>query len=379
MKPLKYRSMIKVVDVVYHCHHEFNSPQQVIEIQKPAFGFADFVHPILNIQFVKHLNYTGTKKINGLQYTFFKSRNRFWYIPFATHRYIKKQDPGIVMIEGLLFPIQIILLKFSLKKKCKIIARHHGERPFKGIKGFFQRLADKYIDVYLFTSFNNADEWKGSVIKYVSKCAEVLEASTYFKRKEFIKSQTVTGVNGSYNFLWVGRLIAGKDPFTVLAAFEKYASQQTCARLFMIYQENDLLEDVKKIISGSKTLQQSVKLVGKTDNTNLVDWYSAANFFIAGSHREAAGYAILEAMACGCIPVVTAIPSFTKITANGKYGFLYPKGDADALTSLLLSFNDINIEAKRLDIENHFTEQLSFKKIAADISNLCLQLYSVQG
>jgi len=370
--------MIKVVDIVYHCHHECSDPAKMLDKHQPAFGFSAFVDPILDIRFVKHLNYTGVKKINGLQHAFFKSRNKFWWIPFTTHRYIKKQEPDIVIIEGLLFPLQLVALKYMLGKKCKFVARHHGEKPFTGIKGIVQRWADKYIHAYLFTSYSNAAEWIPGVIKNGAKCVEVLEASTCFTRKCLQKSQAVTKICGRNNFLWVGRLIAGKDPFTVLSAFNLYARHQPDARLYIIYQDDQLLGDVKKIIAASDTLQQTVILAGSVENKDLADWYSSANFFISGSRREAAGYALLEAMACGCIPLVTRIASFEKITANGKYGFLYAPGDVNGLTTLLNSLNNIDVDAYRLQTERYFTEQLSFKKIAADISALCIQLNSVE-
>ncbi|MEP6750409.1 MAG: glycosyltransferase family 4 protein, partial [Bacteroidota bacterium] len=275
-------------------------------------------------------------------------------------------------------PLQLIFLKFSVGKRCKFIVRHHGENPFRGIKGLFQKFADQYIDSYLFTSFNNAAEWKNVVIKDPGKCVEILEASTNFSRQELLKSQAITGVTGMYNFLWVGRLIKGKDPFTVLAAFDQYARQQPDARLYMIYQDEELLGDIKKIISQNKRLGQAVKLIGKIDNKDLAYWYSAANFYISGSHSEAAGYAVLEAMACGCIPVVTSIPSFVKMTHNGDYGFLYSPGDAIGLAALLKNLVNVNIEAYRSKVENYFREHLSFKNIAADIISLCKELYSKQ-
>ena len=38
--------------------------------------------------------------------------------------------------------------------------------------------------------------------------------------------------------------------------------------------------------------------------------YSAADLFVVGSHHQGSGYALMEACACGAVPVVTAIPTF---------------------------------------------------------------------
>ncbi|MEO6668591.1 MAG: glycosyltransferase family 4 protein [Ferruginibacter sp.] len=360
--------MLKVIDLVYHSHNEYDKPQPVLNIHAPANGFAEFIKDKVEIQFVKHLNFEGTENINAVKYTFFKSRNRFWYIPFKTHCYIKTQRPDIVIVAGLIFPLQLMMLKFQLGKKVKIIAQHHNDKPYPGIKGFFQKCADRCINTYLFTCYDDATEWVNrKIISNKNKCREILEASTFLKRKQKTQSQQRTGMTGTHNFLWVGRLNIIKDPFTVLKAFETYSASNPAARLYMIYQSGDQLDKVNRIIEQTESLKQSVKLIGKIDHNELAYWYSAADFYISGSHREASSYALLEAIACGCIPIVTEIPSFKKMTSNGKVGYLYPVGNADALTTILRQVSTTNISEQSAAVENHFHENLSFKNIADDL------------
>jgi glycosyltransferase involved in cell wall biosynthesis len=142
----------------------------------------------------------------------------------------------------------------------------------------------------------------------------------------------------------------------------------------MIYQDEDLLEEVKNKVLQSIVLEDAVKLIGKVDHRELPYWFSAANFFISGSHSEGSGYALLEAMACGCIPVVTAIPSFEKITEKGKYGYLFPPGNVEALALLLENLNNLPIEKERQRIEKYFREKLSFKSIAESLGDVINQL-----
>ena len=189
-----------------------------------------------------------------------------------------------------------------------------------------------------------------------------------------MKSQTRVGISGIHNFLWVGRLNKNKDPLTVLKAFKKYGLYHPNARLYMIYQDEDLLEEVKNKVLQSIVLEDAVKLIGKVEHRELPYWFSAANFFISGSHSEGSGYALLEAMACGCIPVVTAIPSFEKITEKGKYGYLFPPGNVEALALLLENLNNLPIEKERQKIEKYFREKLSFKSIAESLGDVINQL-----
>lgn len=89
------------------------------------------------------------------------------------------------------------------------------------------------------------------------------------------------------------------------------------------------------------------------------------------------GYALIEAMACGCIPVVTNIPSFKKITANGSAGFLFEPGNIPSLLQVLQHSSSINRLQYTAAVIEHFRKELSFKKIADDLLEVCLSVKSV--
>jgi hypothetical protein len=113
----------------------------------------------IQVEVIKHINYEGSTVFNNIRYSFFKSRNRFWYIPFRTHRYISKQKPRIIIVQGFVFPLQLIFLRLKLGKECIICLQHHGERPFKGLKGLVQKYADRFVNAYSFASVEMAKDW----------------------------------------------------------------------------------------------------------------------------------------------------------------------------------------------------------------------------
>lgn len=363
-------SMLKVIDIVYFHYKEFNNPTEVLKKHRPSIGFSDFTQDSLKVQFIKHLEFEGFEKINGIEFNFFKSRNNFWHIPFKTHRFVKRQHPDVVIVEGIIFPLQLMHLKFSLGAKCKIFVQHHGEQPYSGIKSTLQKLADRCIHTYLFTSHGNSEVWiNRKIIKYPGKCRELLEASTDFVRLNQKQSQAKLNINPLHNnFIWVGRLNKNKDPVTVLKGFRKYAEGNSRARLYMIFQNDDLIHEVRNIIELFEELKKAIILVGKVDHEQLPYWYSAVDYYISGSHREGSGYALLEAMACGCIPIVTAIPSFEKLTADGKIGFLYPAGDEFCLYRTLEKLSAIDTNSERIRVESYFKEHASFQTIANELT-----------
>jgi len=369
--------MIKLIDLTYYSNLEYTQPSQVIKAQKEALGFISFIKHLLNIEIVKHLNYEGSALIDGVKFTFFKKHNHFWSIPFKTHAYIKKEQPDVVLVQGLIFPLQVLFLKIATGRKCKIIVQHHGENPFKGVKALFQRFADQYIDAYIFTSIGNTQPWiNKKIISPSNKIFEVLEASTFFKKKNKKEAKKKLDMSGNFNFLWVGRLNSNKDPLTVIIAFEKYLRFNPGARMFMIYQKEDLIHDIKALIKKNGDLQKAVKLVGEIPHSDLYSWYNAADYYISASHKEGSGYALLEAMSCGCVPIVTDIPSFRTITADGRYGFLYKAGDPEELLKSLKKSGEINYNEYSGAIQNYFSKTLSFKAIAEKLASVCFILTS---
>jgi glycosyltransferase involved in cell wall biosynthesis len=121
-----------------------------------------------------------------------------------------------------------------------------------------------------------------------------------------------------------------------------------------------------------RQLNGQVVLVGRKGHDELRAWYSAADFYISGSHSEGSGYALIEAMACGCIPVVTHIPSYRKMTDNGRLGFLYTPGNSEELFQVLerLTADD----ALRQEVGKYFEEKLSFEAIGRSIADVCRSL-----
>lgn len=367
--------MIKLVDLNYHSHPKISNPAEVLEIQKASIGFVELIKERLSIHLIKHMDFEGERNINGVCYSFFKSKNKFWHIPFKTHHFIKKQKPDIVLIQGLVFPLQLIALRFQLGKRTKIIVQHHGEKAFTGIKKMFQKIADRYVSFYLFTSVENAEEFiKNKIISGKNKCIEILEASTFYMQSNKLECRQELCLINRPIFLWVGRLNLNKDPFTVLNAFEKYVYLYPEARLYMIYQTEDLLKEIRKRLDESSLLKNSVILKGKVDHSELENWFNAADFYISASHKEESGYALIEAMACGSVPIVTSIPSFKKITANGKFGFLFEPGNPESLLKVLLNLKNIDKEEMSVSVANHFKQSLSFKSIADDLFEICEKL-----
>ncbi len=357
---------MKVVMIAYDYFPAYHSPGEWIKRIGPIAGLMESLSRKCKVLYAGRINFSGVYSQNGVDYHFISTVKRRTRFPFAFHRAIKKLEPDIVMVLGLHFPLQVLQLRRNLNKKIQIVARHHGDKPPGGIKRWVQRKTDRCVDAYLFTTLLHAGDWiDAGIIRDEKKIHEVFEASTDFIPQSKAESKEKTGMKTGHHFLWVGRFNKNKDPLTVLSGFEKYATTDPSARLHMIFQETGLLEEVKSLISKSKWLQDAVLLHGFIPYDELPVWYSAADFYISGSHREGGSYALMEAMACGCLPIVTAIPASLKTIGHGKFGLSFEPGNGDELAAKLVEA--VNIYNKDLykSILTYFKENLSSPAIAA--------------
>ena len=296
-----------------------------------------------------------------------------WQIPWSFHRAIRrvcarmgpKAEATVVHFNGLLFPLHLLALKAMLPRRSPIVVQHHAERPWRGLRRHVQRWGLRAADGFFFAASGLASPWADDgLILDNQPVYQVMEGSTSFRRKDRATARAKTGVTGDPTVLWVGQLISRKDPLTVLRGFESVLQQAPKARLYMIYGNDDLLPEVRARVASSASLARSVTFAGSVPHAEMESYYNSADYFVLGSHYEGSGYALVEALACGVVPVVTDIPSFRVMTDGGKIGACWPPGDAEAFATAFLNVLRQPVEPLSERAVAFFEDQLSFPAIA---------------
>jgi glycosyltransferase involved in cell wall biosynthesis len=366
---------MKILFISYNKVDSFNDPQKWLERIKAYIGVLESLSNQHTVISIEQINYTGDLFQNGVQYYFFNSDKKKFYHVWHLHRFIKKLNPDVVFVHGLHYPLQVMLLRIQSDKKTKIVAQHHAEKPFVGYKKYIQKWADIFIDAYLFTSSEMGEEWlKKGIINNKKKIWDIMEASSVFYPIDKMVAKTRTAAYGNPVFLWVGRLDKNKDPLTVVKAFSQFKKKYNPAvRLYMIYHTTELLEQIHELLVRENS-NGSVVLIGKVLHDEMLYWYNSAEFIISGSHYEGSGVAVCEAMSCGCIPVITDIPSFKKLTGFGQCGLLYEKGNVSALVEAFTKTQQINVEQARSKVLEQFHSELSFNAITMQVCELLKSL-----
>ena len=359
---------MKILFAGYIYVKDFNTPTSWLERIKGYSGILDALAKNHEVISIERIDYEGEYKHNGVHYYF--KRFKLGLFPIRLHQFIKSQNPDVVVIQSLHFPLQVIQLRLLLGSKTKIIIQNHAEIPFTGLKKHLQKLSGRFTDAFLFASHTMGMEWiEKDNLSSINKIHEVMEVSSVFTPMEKSVAIEKTKVTGNPVFLWVGRLNDNKAPLTVVKAFLQFASIQPKARLYMIYHTDDLLQQIQKELDASPN-GKAIKLIGKVPHNDLQYWFNSADIFISGSYYEGAGTAVCEAMSCGCMPLVTDINSFRMMTDNGRCGLLYEAGNEAALLSALIQTQQMDIIQKQKASLEYFRSNLSFDAIARRIEEV---------
>ena len=358
--------------IVLHVNFDFDrrlsGPDELLDRYSTLTGWSEALIEAGAAQVVvlQRFHRTAAVSRNGVDYRFIDS----WRMGLPNLETI-----GIAHVNGLHFPARTRLLRTSLRRQTPLVVQDHasGPPPLRPISRAVRRAALNRVDGFLFTARQQAEPWRAAgVIGPHQAVYEVLEASTDLRPIDRGPARAASGVDGSPAVLWVGRLNENKDPLTVLAGFEQLLDPFPAATLTMVFGSDDLLPGINARVAASAALRHRVRLVGYVARDRLAAYYSAADIFVLGSHHEGSGYALIEACACGAVPVVTNIPPFRLITGDGVVGALWRPGDVSALTQALVDTAFRDLEAARGTVRQHFMRTLSW----AAVGQRAMEIYN---
>jgi glycosyltransferase involved in cell wall biosynthesis len=354
------REPLNIVQVNYAFDKVLRDPDELLNRYVTLTGWSEALrgagaHSIVVVQRF-HRDARITR--NGIEYVFRERRIADTAAAF---------DPDVAHVNGLIFPAQTWMLRRALNASCAVVVQNHADGGAVGrapVLRLLGRAGRRSVDAFLFAAAEHVEPWRRAGLIAPDQATHlVMEASTALGPTPREVAREQTGVRGAPAILWVGRLNDNKDPLTVLAGFERALGDLPGATLTMIYSEDDLLRAVRQSVQRSPTLISRVRLVGAVPHDRMPAFYSAADLFVVGSHHEGSGYALMEACACGTVPVVTDIPTFRLLTGGPIAGALWTAGDDAALARALVNVSRRDLDAERARLTDYFERELSWSAV----------------
>jgi len=325
---------------------------------------------------------------DGIAYEFVTDDEPPWMstggAPPALVDAVVRAQPDVVHVNGLIFPALVGALRRVLPAPVAIVVQHHGgEFPVRGAGpvGMWRRRkwrqGPEGADASSFTASEQAQAWRAAGVLGSQPVVEIVEAGTRIRQVSRERARTATGLSGAPLILWVGRLTANKDPLTVLDGLEMALPLLPDARASFVFGEQMLGDRVEERIMSSAVLRDRVSMIGRVPHDEMANYYGAADCFVSGSHSEGSGYALIEAMACGLVPVVTDIPPFRAIA--GAAGVFWPAGNATALSSALVDACARDLSGEREKVQRQFDDVLSWEAIGSQTVTSYRNIFERRG
>jgi glycosyltransferase involved in cell wall biosynthesis len=280
---------------------------------------------------------------------------------------VRAAKPQIVHVNGVVFPGWLRSLRRELPADIRMVVQDHGGwDPSRA--SLWSRLRIRrglaIVDAVLVSSPGHAAEWRAtSVVPAGVSICDVMEASTDLRPLPTRDARARSGVTGNPAILWVGRLVEGKDPLTMLEGFALCLNVCPDATLSLVFGAETMWERVRERIERDPKLAAHVRVIGGVPAGDMSAYYSAADIYVSASRREGSGYAAIEAMACGAAPVLTDIPSFRVLTDRGRVGALWECGKPQSLCDALSTIAAESREPLRRKVLAHFASALSWEVV----------------
>jgi glycosyltransferase involved in cell wall biosynthesis len=273
--------------------------------------------------------------------------------------------PDVVHVQGLHHGRAVRALARATRT-APVLVQDHGNVEPRGWRRTALRWAFRPIDGVAFTVRAQAEPWiESGVLRADLPVFDVLEGSTAFTPGDETEARRTTGISGDPCLVWTSRLDANKDPLMMLDAVERAASRLPGLRLWCCYGQAPLLPLVRARIASSDVLRERVVLLGARPHDEIERLFRAADFYVQTSHREAAGYSLVETMACGTPPIATDIPATRHIV--GHAGALTPVGDAKAMADAIVAMAGRDRASLRAAARARFECALTFDVIGRQL------------
>lgn len=153
---------------------------------------------------------------------------------------------------------------------------------------------------------------------------------------------------GAENLVFIGRTSKNKRVDRLLEMMAILRRQRPEATLTVIGPDWEGLQaGLEAQAAGlGLGLGDAIRFTGVLPQDEMLDILAGARLFVSASEYEAFGLSTVEAMATGTVPVVSRIPAFTDLVAEGETGFLADFSDPAAAAATVA--NTLELPEARL-------------------------------
>src|SRR3712207_6655552 len=104
---------MRFVDIAYY-YNPSNQPETLLESHRANLGYFDFLPAHWQNYLIKFADGEGHVTKDRFDYYYFQGKKGRLWMPLRTNRFVKQIRPDAVLVHGLIFPHQVLLLRQQL-------------------------------------------------------------------------------------------------------------------------------------------------------------------------------------------------------------------------------------------------------------------------
>lgn len=274
-------------------------------------------------------------------------------------RVLREFQPDIVHAHNRFFYTSGLAALYSIRADYELVTTLHlGDiGMISGLGGAAAKTFEQTISRFVIS--------RSEQVICVSAAAELIAQSLGAKRTAVVRNAvdvdefSPNPTNGK-SLLYIGRFVHNNGIQDLLIALPSILDTHPDAEIHLVG-SGPLGEDVQKTIQSSG-LSDSVTIYDYVDD--ISEMYDCASVFCRPSYSEGLPLTMLEAMASGVPPVVTAIAGVPEVVTDHETGVLLEPGNPDEVAQAVIElFDDAELRARlATNAREYITENLTWEQ-----------------
>jgi glycosyltransferase involved in cell wall biosynthesis len=151
------------------------------------------------------------------------------------------------------------------------------------------------------------------------------------------RNRNYTTLDNQLDIVSVGGLVPNKGTQVILEALRIIKAQGIPFRYRVVGDGAERAELEKQ--ASQYSINQCIEFLGNVAPDDVVTQLAQSRIFVSASYYEGRSNALLEAMSAGLCCVCSDLPSVLDMVEQGKTGYCFPAGDAQALSDILINLS----------------------------------------
>lgn len=309
--------------------------------------------------------------INVKRIPYFGSKR--YPIALSTIQYLSKFD--LIHVHAVDSFVDYLSLLKPIHRKPIILSTHGGFFHTKNqekLKQYYfntvTRIVLKNVHTVIACSNNDAEIFG----RISGNNMQLIENGINVEKYQQIKDITCL----KNNFISVGRFSQNKRIDLIIKLIANLIKDFPTIKLRIVGKDyDDLKQHYNKLIQDYG-LSNNIEIIEGASDKDLLELMADSQYFISASEYEGFGLSALEAMAAGRIPLLSCIPSFTKMIDDERNGYLLNFNDIESTTKKVSTILKREQNSQMIDSAIAYSKSYSWRSVVQSFENVYEKAHS---